>query len=364
MTEKQSVPLPPKSQKKFWHQLSAHLFTVPLAFIAGAALALLLMGNYFSDLALSHAKSYSAPVQRAAPAVVSIRTSKRPQFRSFNNLFKPPRSTFSQGSAVILDSEGYLVTSNHLIKDFGQVMVELRDGRKASAHLIGSDRLTDLAVLKIDMQGEELPSIPLGNSQQLDIGETVLAIGNPFGVGQTVTRGIVSALGRETNNPYLQMIQTDAAINPGNSGGALINVRGELVGISSLLVSSSGTWAGIGYAIPVELVIQVVSELILHGAVQRGWLGYMEVRDVPAPAGSSPDASSLLLISIDSQGPLALAGLRASDMLLNIDGEAASSTLLRKRLAQARPGDVFELEIQRESKRYTMQVMTTSRPST
>ena len=344
--------------------------TVVAAFVVGSLLTALAFwsGARIPPWATEQPyQRYIAAVHKAAPSVASVRSRKvSRQANLFEHFFGFPqqRAEGSLGSAVILDNSGYLVTSNHTIQGANEILVELQDGREINAQLVGHDRLTDLAVLKVDAGDNPLPSIELGMSQALEVGERVMAIGNPFGVGQTVTSGIVSALGRETRNPYLQMIQTDAAINPGNSGGALINTRGQLVGISSLLVSSSGTWAGIGYAIPVELVVQVVKDLVTFGSVQRGWLGYMEVRDLKiSPDDSGEEAQSAVLIRrLDTDGPLALAGALNGDIIRAINDMPASSDSLRQLLIGARPEQLIKLDIQRGEARFTIRVSTARHP--
>ncbi|MGA9221594.1 MAG: trypsin-like peptidase domain-containing protein, partial [Pseudomonas graminis] len=233
--------------------------------------------------------SYADAVSNAAPAVANLYTTKMvnnsnkpnhplfddPQFRRFfgDNLPKQKRMQSSLGSAVIMSPEGYLLTNNHVTSGADQIVVALKDGRETIAKVVGSDPETDLAVLKIDLKN--LPSITLGRSDAIRIGDVALAIGNPFGVGQTVTMGIISATGRNQLglNTYEDFIQTDAAINPGNSGGALVDANGNLTGINTAIFSKSGGSQGIGFAIPTKLALEVMKSIIEHGQVIRGWLG-------------------------------------------------------------------------------------------
>ena len=230
--------------------------------------------------------SYRLAVQRAAPAVANVYTTRRttdvtgapplrnPATGDYNGALPPPaqRDT-SLGSAVILSPDGYLLTNNHVIAGAEQILVALRDGREAMAELVGTDPETDLAVLKVEL--DNLPSVSISSAEQQAIGDVVLAIGNPFGLGQTVTMGIVSATGRNQLglNTYEDFIQTDAAINQGNSGGALIDTAGNLIGINTAIFSQSGGSQGIGFAIPVQLATEVMQAIIEHGRVVRGWLG-------------------------------------------------------------------------------------------
>ena len=228
--------------------------------------------------------SFSEAVKKASPAVVNIYSnvlisSRRPQIpfsERFNSIFGLNRARIesSLGSGVIFYSNGYILTNQHVIGDRSiGITVELSNGRKEEAKIIGIDKGTDLAVLKIN-QIEELSSIEIANSDNLEIGDIVLAIGNPYGLGQSVSMGIVSATGREFNNPYSDYIQTDAAINKGNSGGALVDTSGRLVGINTLIRSSSGGSEGIGLAIPSVRVVGIINDLIQFGEVKRGWLGF------------------------------------------------------------------------------------------
>lgn len=307
--------------------------------------------------------SYAEAVGLAAPAVANLYTTKvvsksshplldDPTFRRFfgENLPKQRRMESSLGSAVIMSPEGYLLTNNHVTAGADQIIVALKDGRETLARVIGSDPETDLAVLKIDLKN--LPAITLGRSDQIDIGDVTLAIGNPFGVGQTVTMGIISATGRNQLglNTYEDFIQTDAAINPGNSGGALVDANGNLIGINTAIFSKSGGSQGIGFAIPVKLATEVMKAIIEHGQVIRGWLG-IEVQPLTPELAESFGLSShsgILVAGIYRDGPAQKAGLLPGDLILTIDGEAAiDGRRSMNQVARAKPGEKIAIGVLR-----------------
>ncbi|WP_221801720.1 trypsin-like peptidase domain-containing protein [Oceanobacter mangrovi] len=311
--------------------------------------------------------SYADAVERAAPAVVNIYTSKvvrrklhplydDPLFRRFFQQDPEPdeRIQSSLGSGVIMTSDGYILTNNHVIKDADQIVVALHDGRESKATLIGTDPEADLALLKITL--DQLPHITAATSQKLRVGDVVLAIGNPFGVGQTVTQGIVSATGRNQLglNTYENYIQTDAAINPGNSGGALINARGELVGINTAIYSQSGGSEGIGFAIPVELAERTVKDISEHGVAIRGWLG-IEVQEATPKLLSAlalPDAlKGLIVTGIYEDGPADHSGMTVGDIIVKINElDASDARASMNQIAALRPGDKIQLEFIRDGK--------------
>ncbi|WP_172144092.1 MULTISPECIES: Do family serine endopeptidase AlgW [Pseudomonas] len=310
--------------------------------------------------------SYADAVATASPAVANLYTTKfvnKPalpmledeQFRKFfgDNLPKQRRMESSLGSAVIMSTEGYLLTNNHVVAGADQIVVALRDGRETLARIIGSDPETDLAVLKIDLH--DLPAITLGRSDNIKIGDVTLAIGNPFGVGQTVTMGIISATGRNQLglNTYEDFIQTDAAINPGNSGGALVDAHGNLMGINTAIFSKSGGSQGIGFAIPVKLALEVMQAIIEHGQVIRGWLG-IEVQPLTPELAESfglEGRPGIVVAGIYRDGPAQKAGLQPGDLILNIDGEAAGDgRRSMNQVARAKPGEKISIEIMRNGK--------------
>jgi serine protease DegS len=307
--------------------------------------------------------SYAAAVGTASPAVANLYTTKfinKPahpmfedeQFRKFfgDNLPKQRRMESSLGSAVIMSPQGYLLTNNHVVAGADQIVVALRDGRETLARIIGSDPETDLAVLKIDLT--DLPSITLGRSDNIRIGDVTLAIGNPFGVGQTVTMGIISATGRNQLglNTYEDFIQTDAAINPGNSGGALVDAYGNLVGINTAIFSKSGGAQGIGFAIPAKRALEVMQAIIEHGQVIRGWLG-IEVQPLTPELAESfglEGRPGIVVAGIYRDGPAQKAGLQPGDLILSIDGEAAGDgRRSMNQVARTKPSEKIRIEILR-----------------
>lgn len=307
--------------------------------------------------------SYAEAVGNAAPAVANLYTSKvvskpasalanDPQYQHFygDNLPRQRRMESSLGSAVIMSPEGYLLTNNHVVSGADQIVVALKDGRETLAKVIGSDPETDLAVLKIDLP--DLPAITLGHSNKIQIGDVALAIGNPFGVGQTVTMGIISATGRNQLglNTYEDFIQTDAAINPGNSGGALVDALGNLIGINTAIFSKSGGSQGIGFAIPSKLALEVMNAIIEHGRVIRGWLG-IEVQPLTPELAESfglEGRPGIVVAGIYRNSPAERANLQPGDIILSIDGEPASDGRKSMNLvAQAKPGEVVSIAILR-----------------
>ncbi|MBL4610337.1 S1C family serine protease [Halopseudomonas sp.] len=323
--------------------------------------------------------SYRLAVQRAAPAVANVYTTRRttdvtgapllrnPATGDYNGALPPPaqRDT-SLGSAVILSPDGYLLTNNHVIAGAEQILVALRDGREAMAELVGTDPETDLAVLKVEL--DNLPSVSISSAEQQAIGDVVLAIGNPFGLGQTVTMGIVSATGRNQLglNTYEDFIQTDAAINQGNSGGALIDTAGNLIGINTAIFSQSGGSQGIGFAIPVQLATEVMQAIIEHGRVVRGWLG-VEVQPLTADLAEAfqvAPGSGLVISGLYREGPAWQAGLKPGDVILRIDGETAvAGRQAMNQVARARPGDTVTIEVLRDGKLLSVEAAVGVRPN-
>ena len=308
--------------------------------------------------------SYSQAVQRAAPAVVNLYTKRftaqaspletEPQLKHFfdQNTDAPrkKRMQSSLGSAVIMSPEGYLLTNNHVTANADEIVVALRDGRETMGRIIGSDPDTDLAVVKIDL--DQLPAITLGHSEHVQVGDVTLAIGNPLGVGQTVTMGIISATGRNQLglNTYEDFIQTDAAINVGNSGGALVDANGHLIGINTAILSESGGSQGIGFAIPTKLALEVMESIIQYGQVVRGWLG-VEVQILStelAKAYQLEGRNGIVITGIYEGGPLDKAGLQEGDLILSIDGQAAlNGRQLMNLVARKRPGESVTIEVLR-----------------
>jgi len=326
--------------------------------------------------------SYAVAVDKASPAVVNINTAKvvtvrpnpffdDPFFRQFfggnDNLIRPRKHVeTSLGSGVIISEQGHILTNHHVIQGADAIQVVLQDGRTAQAKVVGSDPDTDVAVLKIDLK--KLPTITLGHSDILRVGDVVLAIGNPFGVGQTVTMGIVSATGRNRLgiNTFENFIQTDAAINPGNSGGALIDAEGRLVGINTAIFSRSGGYQGIGFAIPTSLAESIMKEILEHGRPLRGWLGIDGQAITPqiAQALDLSSAVGVVVAGVVRGGPAHRAGMQPGDVILSIDGKKiteARDALIS--ITSRKPGDKVKLEILRNNKRATLEIVAIERPS-
>ncbi|HSU24040.1 trypsin-like peptidase domain-containing protein [Comamonadaceae bacterium OTU4NAUVB1] len=323
------------------------------------------------------AGSLSAAARKAAPAVVSINTSKAAQRNPRSNdpwfrfFFGDPggndQPQVGLGSGVIVSADGYILTNNHVVDGADEIDVTLNDSRHARGKVIGTDPDTDLAVLKIEL--DKLPVIVLGNSDALQVGDQVLAIGNPFGVGQTVTSGIVSALGRNQLgiNMFENFIQTDAAINPGNSGGALVDVNGNLEGINTAIYSRSGGSMGIGFAIPVSMAKQVLSDIVTEGKVTRGWIGV-------EPGDLSPELAEtfgvkanagVIITGVLQNGPAARAGIRPGDVITGVgDKKVDNVQELLTAVAGLKPGIEARFALQRGSDRMELAVSPGLRPKT
>ena len=309
-----------------------------------------------SDIAFS----YNYAVEKASPAVVNIYSEQiidkpLPTQRRFNSIFnnKGRQIKTSLGSGVILSSDGYILTNQHVVGDNSlRVTTELYDGRKFIAQLIGIDKGTDLAVLKIQDDEILFPSIEIEDSDKLNIGDIVLAIGNPYGLGQSVSMGIVSATGREFDNPYSNYIQTDASINRGNSGGALIDSKGRLIGINTLIRSSSGGSEGIGLAIPSTNALEIISDLIQYGEVRRGWLGFSIERLNLLRRGQ------LVISEVVKDGPAYRGGLIKGDVINSINSENPSYDNLYKTFARSKPGEEILLQVERGSSIINLSLIT------
>jgi serine protease DegQ len=320
--------------------------------------------------------SYRDAAGRAMPAVVNILTSKAlheghpllkdPFFRRFFGDKLPPQEQMaSLGSGVIVSADGYILTNFHVVEGADEIEVGLADGRKAAAGIVGTDPETDLAVIRI--KTKNLPVIVLGDMDQARVGDVVLAIGNPFGVGQTVTLGIISALGRNNLhiNHFENFIQTDAAINFGNSGGALIDTRGNLLGINSAIYSQTGGSVGIGFAIPVSTAKTVLDSIIKHGQVVRGWIG-VESQDItPELADSFGLAKDrgAIIAGVVRGGPADRAGMRPGDILVAVQGKKVTSTSdMMNFIAALPPGDKARLTVVRKDRESTLDVTIGRRP--
>jgi serine peptidase DegS len=309
--------------------------------------------------------SYADAVDISAPAVVSVYTKRLVQDSTAPSEKPRFRVDTSFGSAVIIDSDGFLVTNFHVIAESAEIRVQLGDGRIGEAVVVGEDKETDLALLKVNLG--QLAAIHLGSSGRLRIGDVVLAIGNPYGLSKSVTQGIISATGRGllNLNTFENYIQTDAAINAGNSGGALVNSRGELIGINTAVLAQDSGTEGIGFAIPVDLVRGVVEELKLHGRVIRGYMGLFpdDLTNAERTAIGLDDNIGILLISVYDGGPAATAGLLAGDVLLSINDEF----ILTQRqalliVAGTSPGDEVDIVVWRNGRRFNTTVVAGERP--
>ncbi|MDR3089932.1 MAG: DegQ family serine endoprotease [Desulfobulbaceae bacterium] len=335
--------------------------------------------------------SFAGVAKMAGPAVVHIRVEKSvkganmmPGFdEMFNNPFfehffgpqfrneRQPRrqkkfTQQGQGSGFIIDGDGHILTNNHVVEDADSITVILADKREFKAKTVGSDPQTDVALMKIEGAGN-LPTLPLGDSDALEVGEWAIAIGNPFGLEQTVTVGVISAKGRSRVgiNDYESFIQTDAAINPGNSGGPLINIKGQAIGINSAIFSRSGGYMGIGFAIPINMVKEIQKQLLASGKVTRGWLG-VSIQDVDENLAQSfglKKAGGVLVSDVQDGTPAAKAGLRQGDVIIKLNGaELADMADLRNRVAMLAPGSKADLTLMRDGREERLSVTIGKQP--
>ena len=313
--------------------------------------------------------SYSAAVKVATPAVVNIFTTQKvkqmnhpllndPVFREFfgNQIPQQPQNENSLGSGVIVRADGYILTNNHVIAQAEHIVVALHDGRRAEAKVIGTDPDTDLAVIKIEL--DKLPVLPFKLSGN-EVGDVVLAIGNPFGVGQTVTQGIISATGRSDLgiNTYEDFVQTDAAINPGNSGGALIDVAGNLIGVNTAIFSQSGGSLGIGFAIPAQICQQVLNSILKDGRVVRGWLGISLIPNTLDEDVLASKPVGVIVADVLRDGPADAAGVKRGDKIIQVNNEQISSAShLINYVALQAPTSMIDVVVERDGKQQTLQV--------
>ena len=324
---------------------------------------------------------FSVAAKKVMPAVVNIFTTSTvkvpnnpfmddPRFRFFfgdpgdNNATE---QNSSLGSGVIVSHDGYILTNHHVVDAADQIEVALTDGRTAKGHVVGSDPDTDLAVIKIELPGGDLPAITFGHAEQAQVGDIVLAVGNPFGVGQTVTMGIVSALKRNHLglNTFENFIQTDAAINPGNSGGALVDVNGNLIGINSAIYSPNGGSLGIGFAIPVSTAKKIMEQIIQSGSVTRGWIGVAVQELTPELAESFKlgNVQGVLISEVVKGSPADQAGIRAGDILTTVDNKPLTdSNAMLETISSLPPGKVAVLKLLRNQSEVVVQVKVGKRP--
>ena len=328
---------------------------------------------------VSNLNSFSNVTKKVMPSVVSVFTSQEvkvsqhplfnnPNFREFLGLGdqfeEQTKRKTGLGSGVIISPEGYILTNHHVIAAADEIEIALDDGRNAKAIIIGSDPETDLAVIKIDMKG--LPSITFGHSDQAKVGDIVLAIGNPFGLGQTVTMGIISALGRTLGiNTYESFIQTDAAINPGNSGGALVDIKGNLIGINTLIYSQSGGSLGIGLSIPTVVAKQIMEQIIQTGNVTRGYIG-VEVQDLTKELAESfklTGTEGALIAGVRQEGPADNAGIKPGDILIAVEGKpVTSSSDMLNLIAVLSPGQTATFMVLRNQEEKSFKIRIDKRP--
>ena len=318
--------------------------------------------------------SYADAVNKAAISVVSINAyllvkEEKSLLPDNQNSSKNDQPKFkirpNKGSGVIINSDGYIVTNNHVVGGAQRIEVVLHDGRRLEAQIIGQDPDTDLAV--ISTQLKQLPAVDIADNHKMRVGDIVLAIGNPFGIGQTVTQGIISATGRDRVglNTYENFIQTDAAINKGNSGGALINTRGEILGINSAIYSQTGNYLGISFAIPINLVTDVVKQIIENGEVIRGWLGVegVDLNQQMLQRIGLPDIQGVLITDVFDRGPAEMSGLRVGDIITHIDTNIIRDTRdVLNAIADGRPGDKIQINGIRERQSFTTEATLEKRP--
>jgi len=311
--------------------------------------------------AVSMPATFAPVVKAVLPAVVNIsstkviRTSEFPQDNPFGDLFpgfrmpdRPMRQQ-GEGSGVIVSADGYIVTNNHVVDGATELTVSMADKREMKARVIGTDAKTDIALIKVDAR--DLPHVVLGDSSKVEVGDVALAMGNPFGLGQTVTMGIISATGRGGLGieDYEDFIQTDASINPGNSGGALVNTRGELIGINTAILSRSGGNQGVGFAVPVDLVRHVMTQLKENGAVTRARLGvyFQELTPKLASALGVQASKGAVVAEIVPDGPASKSGLRKDDVITALNGQAIDGRSLRNAVGSMTPGSTINLKVLR-----------------
>jgi serine protease DegQ len=323
-------------------------------------------------------ESFAPAAQKVIPSVVNVFTQQKvrnpanpalqdPIFRYFfgDRLDARPREVSNLGSGVIVSPNGYILTNQHVVEAADEIEVALANGQTVPAKVVGADPETDLAVLKID--ANNLPAITFAQADSLKVGDWVLAIGNPFGVGQTVTAGIVSALGRTHLgiNTFENFVQTDAAINPGNSGGALVDAAGNLVGVNSAIYSRTGGSQGIGFAIPVSIVRQVMEQIIKTGSVTRGWVG-IEVQDMTPELAESfnlKNAEGALIAGVLKGGPADAGGIRPGDILVAVNGSKVSdSAALLNLIAELQPGEAARLTVARKQQSLDLKIKVGRRP--
>ena len=307
---------------------------------------------------MSNSNGYVVAIAKASPSVINISSKKNIDTR----LFDGRSANDLMGSGIIISNDGYIITNLHLIEGTRIIEVELDDGQVYPASLIGFDERSDLAVIKITSM-DALQPIEVSNSSSVQIGDQVIAIGNAFGLGKTFTSGIISATGRDYGNPYLELIQTDAAINPGNSGGALINHKGNLIGMNTKIFSQTGSYAGIGFALPANKMIEVASEIIQYGSVKRSWIGDFRVKVKRFLLNNKP-TYGLEILELRNYGPLFNSGkINQGAIILSINKESPTWENLTGALNNSFPGDEINFQILQDSNVKDYKVVTEAIPA-
>ncbi len=336
--------------------------------------ALLLAATLRAPAFAAGPESFAPMIRRVLPAVVNIRVTETvaaedpfaflpPELRQqFRDRFQAHKERMQgAGSGFIIDPSGYIVTNNHVVGSADQITVALRDGSELPAHVVGTDDLTDIALIKVDAPGP-LPAVVWGDSRSVEVGDWVIAAGNPFGLGGSISAGIVSARGRDIGaGPFDDFIQLDAPINPGNSGGPVFNEQGQVIGVDTAIASPTGASVGIGFAIPAEIASRIVAELRAHGRIDRGWLG-VSVEDTGDD--QHPGVPGALIGAVERGGPALRAGLRAGDIVTTVNGQPVDSARgLIRQIAQAPPGSVVRLDVRRQGRDVQLSVTVGHRPS-
>ena len=307
---------------------------------------------------MSNDDGYVKAISKASPSVINISSMKKIETRLFDGISE----NNVMGSGIIISDDGYIITNMHVIEGKTFINVELDDGQVYTASLIGFDERSDLAVIKI-VPSEPLTPIEVSNSSSVQIGDQVIAIGNAFGLGKTFTSGIISATGRDYGNPYLELIQTDAAINPGNSGGALINHKGNLIGMNTKIFSKTGSYAGIGFALPANKMIEVASEIIKYGSVKRSWIGDFRVKAKRFLLNKKPTLG-LEISELRNYGPLFNSGkIKPGAIILSINNQSPTWENLIDALKNSFPGDEIDFQILQNSNVKNYKVITEAIPT-
>ena len=342
---------------------------------AAPAILLALLLAAASPATAAGPDSFAPMIRRVLPAVVNIRVTETVASQDDPFAFLPPelqqqfRERFHQrkekmqgaGSGFIIDPSGYIVTNDHVVGNADQILVDLADGTELPARVVGTDELTDVALIRVNAKGP-LPYVAWGDSRSIEVGDWVVAAGNPFGLGGSISAGIVSARGRDIGaGPFDDFLQIDAPINPGNSGGPVFNEQGQVIGVDTAIASPTGASVGIGFAIPAEIASRIVTELREHGSVERGWLG-VSVQDNPEAEGRHAQPG-VLIAAVDRSGPAIRAGLKPGDVVTAVNGQPVDNARgLIRQIAQSTPGSLVRLTLRRQGREMTLDVTVGRRP--